>query len=379
MKKHTAGFTLTRRALGAVAALSLMLPFAGSAYAQTTMKLASATINDVQHEWQKEFQKEMEARVGDEVTVEIYPASQLGAIPRMAEGVLLGTIEAFTTPTSFVTNVDPRFQAFDVPGLFEDADEVDAVIHDKDFRDYMETLFLDKGVRIIGAIFNSPTQILTREPVTTLDGFKGLKVRTFASPLQMEPMTALGVNPTPLALSEVTPQLQAGGIDGMLAGIPILTAFKFYDTAKHVTNIKHEPDRLGDARQRSLVPVSVRRGQDGNHRGGQGGRGNSVPLGRGERRTRREGMAGEWRRGPHALRRPAGRTSGYLRKGPPMKCSPTRLKFSRSRTASFQSSRRFAANDPVSRPSQCSSILRHRLRGRRSAASLPSCRRQAAG
>ncbi|MEQ8741208.1 MAG: TRAP transporter substrate-binding protein [Hoeflea sp.] len=231
---------MTRRKLMGCAlatGLAFGLPFTGAAQAQQTMKLASATINDVQHEWQKEFQKEVEARVGDALNVEIYPASQLGAIPRMSEGVLLGTIEAFTTPTSFVTNVDPRFQAFDVPGLFMDADEVDAVIHDEDFRDYMETLFLDKGVRIIGAIFNSPTQILTREPVTTLDGFKGLKVRTFASPLQMEPMSAVGVNPTPLALSEVTPQLQAGGIDGMLAGIPILTAFKFYDTAKHVTNI----------------------------------------------------------------------------------------------------------------------------------------------
>ncbi|MEQ8479765.1 MAG: TRAP transporter substrate-binding protein [Hoeflea sp.] len=231
---------ITRRKLMGCAlatGLAFGLPFNGAAQAQETMKLASATINDVQHEWQKEFQKEIEARAGDALKVEIYPASQLGAIPRMSEGVLLGTIEAFTTPTSFVTNVDPRFQAFDVPGLFKDADEVDAVIHDKDFRDYMETLFLDKGVRIIGAIFNSPTQILTREPVTTLDGFNGLKVRTFASPLQMEPMSAVGVNPTPLALSEVTPQLQAGGIDGMLAGIPILTAFKFYDTAKHVTNI----------------------------------------------------------------------------------------------------------------------------------------------
>ena len=228
-------FKLTRRTLGI--SLALMLPFAGFAQAQSTMKLASATINDVQHEWQKEFQKEMEARVGDAVTVEIYPASQLGAIPRMAEGVLLGTIEAFTTPTSFVTNVDPRFQAFDVPGMFMDADEVDAVIHNAKFRDYMETLFLNKGVRIIGAIFNSPTQMLSREPVTTLEGFNGLKVRTFASPLQMEPMKAVGSNPTPLALSEVTPQLQAGGIDGMLAGMPILSAFKFYDTAKHVTEI----------------------------------------------------------------------------------------------------------------------------------------------
>ncbi|MBD3623976.1 MAG: TRAP transporter substrate-binding protein [Rhodobacteraceae bacterium] len=233
MTVHFPKLDLSRRALGV--ALALVLPLASVAEAQSTMKLASATINDVQHEWQKEFQKEMEARVGDAVTIEIYPASQLGAIPRMSEGVLLGTIEAFTTPTSFVTNVDPRFQAFDVPGMFRDADEVSAVIHDEEFRDYLEALCLDKGVRIIGAIFNSPTQMLSREPVTTLEGFKGLKVRTFASPLQMEPMKAIGSNSTPLALSEVTPQLQAGGIDGMLAGIPILSAFKFYDTAKHVT------------------------------------------------------------------------------------------------------------------------------------------------
>ena len=226
--------TLARRAVLAAAALALLPGIAG---AQSTMKLASATINDVQHEWQKVFAEEMANRAGDAVTVEVYPASQLGAIPRMTEGVLLGTIEAFTTPTSFVTGVDPRFQAFDVPGLFHDADEVRAVIHNPEFRDHLETLYLDKGLRVIGAIYNSPMLMLTREPVTELSGVEGLKIRTFASPLQMEPMKAIGALPTPLALSEVTPQLQSGGIDGMLAGMPILTAFKFYDTAQHVTDL----------------------------------------------------------------------------------------------------------------------------------------------
>ncbi len=207
------------------------------AIAQSKMKLASATINDVQHEWQKTFAAEMAKRAGASVEVEIYPASQLGAIPRMTEGVLLGTIEAFTTPTSFVTGVDPRFQAFDVPGLFRNPDEVKAVIHDPAFRDRLETLFLNKGVRVIGAIYNSPILMLTKEPVSDIASIDGLKIRTFASPLQMEPMKAIGALATPLALSEVIPQLQSGGIDGMLAGMPILTAFKFYDTAKHVTDL----------------------------------------------------------------------------------------------------------------------------------------------
>jgi TRAP-type C4-dicarboxylate transport system substrate-binding protein len=225
-----------RAALAGLATLALTAA-PGLAMAQSTMKLASATINDVQHEWQKVFAAEMAERVGDAVTVEIYPASQLGAIPRMTEGVLLGTIEAFTTPSSFVTGVDLRFQAFDVPGLFQSPEEVAAVIHNPEFRDHLETLYLDKGIRVIGAIYNSPTLMLTRTPVTELAGVAGLKVRTFASPLQMEPMKEIGAIPTPLALSEVTPQLQSGGIDGMLAGMPILTAFKFYDTAQHVTDL----------------------------------------------------------------------------------------------------------------------------------------------
>src|ERR1041384_1984492 len=95
----------------ACAALAVMiLSSARPAVAQTVMKLANATINDVQHEWQKLFAADLHKRVGDKVKTEIYPASQLGAIPRMVDGVLLGTIESFITPTSFLVPTDPRFQ-----------------------------------------------------------------------------------------------------------------------------------------------------------------------------------------------------------------------------------------------------------------------------
>ena len=221
--------------LATVAALALP---AAPASAEVVMKLASATINDVQHEWQKVFAAELAKRVGDEVKVEIYPASQLGAIPRMAEGVQLGTIESFISPTSFLSPVDPRFQIYDVPGLFTSPQAVDAVIHDPTYRDHMETMFLDRDVRVIGAIYNSPTVVLTKTPAPALADLKGLKIRTFASPLQMKPMEAIGAIPVPLALSEVIPQLQSGGLDGILAGMPILTAFKYYDVAKSVTDLK---------------------------------------------------------------------------------------------------------------------------------------------
>ena len=226
---------LTRRAaLGALASL----PLAPCARAQgATMKMASATVNDVQHEWLRRYDAALKARLGDRVTAEIYPASQLGAIPRMVEGLLLGTIESFVTPTSFVVPVDPRMAVFDAPGLFRSPEHLQRVITDPDVRTRALAMLEGRGVKGIGIFYNSPVVVLSRRPIRTLADFRGQKIRTFASPLQTRPMEHLGATPVPMALSEVMPALQSGAIDGLLAGIPVLSALRYFDVAKTVTEI----------------------------------------------------------------------------------------------------------------------------------------------
>lgn len=229
--------SITKTTAALAGAVGLFALATGAAQAQVVMKMASATINDVQHEFQKVFAEELAARAGDAVTVEIYPASQLGTIPRMVEGVLFGTIESFITPTSFLVGTDPRFAVFDAPGLFADGEHVGRVIHDPEYRRHLEGFAQQSGLRIIGVIYNSPILVLSTTPIETLDDFSGLKIRTFSTPLQMAPMESVGAAPTPLALTEVIPALQSGGIDGMLAGMPILTAFKYWDVADYVTDL----------------------------------------------------------------------------------------------------------------------------------------------
>lgn len=233
---HTKGFKPIWALMAALWIISVLFVPA-DVNAQAKMKMASATINDVQHEFQKVFAAGVKARLGDKLKVEIYPASQLGTIPRMLEGTLLGTIESFITPTAFAVGADARLRVFDAPGVFNDPAHLVRVIHDPAYRDHVEKFLLNKGLRIMGAIFNSPFVVLTKKPAATLADLKGMKIRTFASPLQIEPMKALGASALPLPLSEVVPALQSGNIDGMLAGIPILTAFKFYNVAKYVTEL----------------------------------------------------------------------------------------------------------------------------------------------
>jgi hypothetical protein len=94
-----------------------------------------------------------------------------------------------------------------------------------------------KGLKGIGIFYNSPVVVLSKRPIATLADFAGKKIRVFPSPLQIEPMKSLGASPVPMAFGEVMAALQNGTIDGLLAGIPVLTPFKFYDAAKPVTEI----------------------------------------------------------------------------------------------------------------------------------------------
>jgi TRAP-type C4-dicarboxylate transport system substrate-binding protein len=209
---------------------------ASTAFAQTTMKMASATINDVQHEWQKRFDAAMKPHAG-RLKIEIYPASQLGQIPRMVEGVALGTIEGFVTPTSFLVSVEPRFQVMDAIGVFQSPEHLNKVLQDPAWRKRVLALGEDKGLKGIGIFFNSPIIVLARAPIRSLADFKGKKIRVFGTPLQIEPMKSLGASPVPMAFGEVIAALQNGTVDGMLAGMPVLTPMKFYDVAKNVTEI----------------------------------------------------------------------------------------------------------------------------------------------
>jgi len=60
------------------------------------MKLSTATLNDTQHEWLKRFAAAVEKDSGGRIKAEIYPASQLGAIPRQIEGVQFASIQGWT-------------------------------------------------------------------------------------------------------------------------------------------------------------------------------------------------------------------------------------------------------------------------------------------
>jgi TRAP-type C4-dicarboxylate transport system substrate-binding protein len=209
---------------------------AESALAQTyTLKIGNATINDVQHEWQKRWGQRVEKGSGGRIKVEIYPASQIGSIPRMIEGLQFGTLESWIGPPEFLVGHDPRFQALGAPGIFDSMEHAYRTIGDRKFRDAFLALGEAKGMKGISLIIYGPTSYATRKPIRKLDDFRGQKIRVFASPMQTLVLDRVGAAASPMPLSEVLPALQRGTIDGNRTGITIFTTFKYYDIVKYVT------------------------------------------------------------------------------------------------------------------------------------------------
>ena len=135
---------------GAVLAAGAMACLSSAAHAQAdkvfVMKLSTATINDTQHEWLKRFAAMVEKDSGGRIKPEIYPASQLGSIPRQIEGVQFGSIQGWMGPPEFLVGVDERFEAMSAPGLFSSVDQVMKVAQDPPIQKMMYGLGEPKGL-----------------------------------------------------------------------------------------------------------------------------------------------------------------------------------------------------------------------------------------
>lgn len=238
------------RAALLAAALIGLTPMGASA--QFTMKLSSPTVNDLSHEWMKEFKAGIEARTAGKIKVEIYPASQLGQIPATVEGTAMGTIEMVMPASGFLIGTEPRFQVFDAPGLFKDMAHAQRVFADDEVRKRLASFASAKGMEMIAAWPHGPIALLSHKAVRKVDDFKGQKIRVpGAAPLQIEPFKKLGASPVSMPLGEVLSAMQNKTIDGLIASATVFTAFKYYDIAKSLTGL---PESL------LIVPAMVNKG-----------------------------------------------------------------------------------------------------------------------
>jgi len=222
-------------AAGTILSLTLALGTAAAQDKTYTMKFALPTLNDPSHQFAKNYAAALERDSGGRIKTEIYPASQLGAIPRQIEGTQFGAIQCAVIPPEFFVGVDERFELMAAPGLVNSLDHGQRLAADPAVRRLMLGLGANKGLHGVALFMNAPSSMIEKTPIRHLADFKGKKIRVLASPFQMQSIERLGATPVAMTLGDVMPAMQQGAIDGAIGGIVVWTPMHFQDTSKYVT------------------------------------------------------------------------------------------------------------------------------------------------
>jgi TRAP-type C4-dicarboxylate transport system substrate-binding protein len=218
--------------LGLVAALLAAAP---AVAAEFTMKFGTATMNESQHQYLKFYKEALEKASGGRIEVQVFPNSQLGAIPREIEGVQTGAIEAFMGPVDFFVGVDPRFGVFSAPMLFRDDANTAATIHDSVLEPKLLSLAEAKGLVGMATLSVGAADYAAKKPLLRLADFSGKKLRINGTELERQKMSRLGATGIAMPLSEVMPALDQGVIDGTISNTSVFVAFKMIDLVKVIT------------------------------------------------------------------------------------------------------------------------------------------------
>jgi tripartite ATP-independent transporter DctP family solute receptor len=133
----------------------------------------------------------------------------------------------------------PELALFDTPFLFSSGTVADRIL-DGEVGTKLDGLLSDKGLINLGwgeMGFRHVTN--SKKDIRTPDDLRGLKLRTMENPIHIATWRALGVNATPMPISEVFTAIQQGAIDGQENPVSGFYGWKIHEVNKHITLTGH--------------------------------------------------------------------------------------------------------------------------------------------
>ena len=182
--------------------------------------------------------EELKKRTNGRLELEIYTANQLGNERDMYEGVQMGSIDICTIADSVLTSFIPEVMVLNQPFLFNSEAEVYAVLYKRLYKMIGEKM-LGQGVHLVGCLGSGFRNVYSKRPITKIEDFKGMKLRTMENQLQVSTWNAIGLIATPLPFGEVFTAMQQGAIDGAEGPVINMLIDGNHEITKHLVYTNH--------------------------------------------------------------------------------------------------------------------------------------------
>jgi len=236
--------TIARRyALRIPLCLLALAIWLGSATAGATRVIKLGTIAPEGSPWHDgllELAQRWRELSGGEVDLRIYPGGISGDEPDMIRKMRIGQLHAAALTTVGLTTVVPDIEALAFPTVVRSDDELDQVL--RRVGPMIEGQLAAKGFKVLNWTSAGWVRIFAQEPVVTVADLQRQKLFVWGQDAgYMELLRKTGMNPIPLAITDLLPSLETGLVNAFAAPPAAALAFQWFALAKHMTDFRWQP------------------------------------------------------------------------------------------------------------------------------------------
>ncbi|MCA3563359.1 MAG: TRAP transporter substrate-binding protein [Methylocystis sp.] len=256
--------------LAAVGALALMTGTANAQFTERTIRVSNGINQD--HPVGNGIARMtacLTEKSGGKLKLQAFWGGALGGDLQATQALRSGTQEMVVTSSSPLVGILPDLGVFDLPFLFSNEKEADAIL-DGPFGKYMADKLPSVGLVNLSYWENGFRNLTnSRKPVTKVEDFPGLKVRVMQNNVFLDTFRTLGANAVPMAFQEVFAALETKAIDGQENPFVTIDTSKLYEVQKFlsVTNHAYTPflflyskalwDKLSADEQKALTDCAA--------------------------------------------------------------------------------------------------------------------------
>ncbi len=197
--------------------LQFFSPMTANASPEYLIKFA--TVAPEGSTWMKHMRaldKEVMEKSGGRLGFRIYAGGVAGDELDVLKKIRIGQIHCAAFTGVGFGHILPMVRVLDLPFLFRNDEEVD-LVHRK-LRPFFAEQFRKKGFELLGWAEVGNVNLFSKQPIREVKDLSGLKVWTWSGdPIAKETFVAMGINPIPLAITDVTTALSTGMIDTVYA------------------------------------------------------------------------------------------------------------------------------------------------------------------
>lgn len=197
--------------------------------------------DDSNHVYAEAFADAVSQLSGGKMTVDVYANGQLFGQADALSALSQGTLDIALSDTALFANYDPAGALFDMPYLVDSREQAIEMVKNEDVLQFIRDKMADKGgfhvLSIQPLYFRS--SLVKDTGINSMDGFKGLIMRTPEAPHTIAAFESFGANPTVIPSGEAYTAVQTGVADGLEGHPEYVYLQKFYEVAKNYVQTKH--------------------------------------------------------------------------------------------------------------------------------------------